>query len=470
MRRLVVLGVLLVGAGCTPFDQLGEAAKCRLRGCDAGVDAGDSGSAQDSDAGQVRVGCDRPDLRNYSQRAAAEWDCVTEALRWSADGGFGMAAPPFLVPIMQPTAQGYASGLLLPDGRVLGVPLLEQRLLFVNPDNRFAFKPFTASAALNYDGGGRLRSPVGAGVLASDGVVYLCPAEDPVFVSLEIPFDGGLADDNELPSSVRRLPPDAAVLGDGGLLGWSGCVSAPGLGVFAVPRFGRFLLGLPLDGGAVRAIDLTSVSGAVPAPSGTTDEFFGAQLARTGEIVAIPFGPGASRFVAYEPTGLGRVRYLTVEPLPLLPGSGATAFLRGSVILGDGTIVAVPSTTVMPVGVSVDTSLVRVQLPDGGGALSRPAFGGVVVDERLFVTSFSFLDPPMGVVGGLDVWNTRTGRFSAATLPSDLDVSGFGGAVARPDGTIVFIPRKDQNLVIFPTGTNRPLPLETRLSPFLNHL
>jgi hypothetical protein len=467
-----VLGWLVLGwcLGCTPFDRLGEEAKCRLRGCDAGpapVDAGDASVSFDAgaDAGPAWLaGCDRPELLDYVARVRAEWNCVRAALLWSADGGFSTPAPPERVEMQQPVFQGFASTILLPDERVLGFPVFEKLLLFVNPDGGTEQRPFSASRELNYDSGTSLpRAPVASGVLASDGVVYLCPGEDPLFVRLEVPFDGGFGI-NELDSTVLR-PALGALLDDGGF-GWSGCVSAPGFGVYAIPRFGRYLLELRLDGGQVNVIDLWKLQHTPRAG----EEFFGAALASTGEVVAIPSVGETARFLTWAPTTRS-LRSIDSTLLAAIPDSGTDVFLRSSVILGDGTIVALPSTSLAPAGLSAGLNPGPATLPDGQGALSRPAFGGVLSDERVFFSSFSEFVPPrtLGSDGGLDVWNSRTGEFSTLPLPAGFDVSGFAGGVSRPDGTLVMIPRKGRHLLLLPTGTNRPLPLGVRLSPFINH-
>lgn len=464
VRRVFSLAVILASAGCQvplpPYAfvecrssadcstnaQCSDAGRCvdggTNAGSDGGPDAGDAGEDAGFDAGDAGPDAGSPDAgasdagppdsgASDGGLFCNDWSCVRNA--WpdagaNAEEWFGFP------PVDPGPASTYAwfGGVLLPNGKVLGVPHQADHALLIDPVARTA----TAFGALLPADGGRRWT---GAVLGPDGFVYALPSAETQLLRYDW-RDGG----------TERWGPVLAL--DGG---------APRLTGGAVDRYGTLW--------------------AVSENEAVTEPVFRFDLT-DGGLKTFAVGPGLGggwwglsrtlddRLVAFPKeryTDAGSRRVLEIAPgaafdsatLTLrfeIDAEDAGLALSGAALDRDGNLFSTPASPGLP------RTLTR--FADGGLAVvaQEPIALGTIGSHG---NGCTYTTPALGLY--LRQCDGQKPTLLDAGFASDQ--YGFLGWVATPEG-LVAIPGTQSQAVMLRPSAKEPRALPVLLSPYFNRL
>jgi hypothetical protein len=328
-------------------------------------------------------------------------------------------------------ARAWAGGVLLRDGRVVGIPFSAQTVLVIDPvSNTSEQWPIT---------GGGVEEGWFGGVLLPDGSVIAIPRQADQFLRID-----------PVTRTAKRigeaLPPPAgdAVLGRfrGGVLAHSGFV-------YAAPSGANFIARLDPATETVKRIPLP--------PQRAFGHTHGAVLFPTGDIAMFSMGDFPGLLII--PSRTGGDEEVWFLPRPSAPG--APAFTGGGMLTGPSAAIAPPQQNAYPV-------LYRDGLLSWGNAVTGLEVGSA---NSYFYGAWStdghFYVPYFGTASVLRM--DASGRSEAinAGMPSFRAVFG---AVGLPDGRIIGIPHDRSSWLELKPERAVTVPIESMTSPFLNKL
>lgn len=426
-------------------------ALCALAGCepvlpsrvldDAGVTgllpSANPSDAGASDAGRADAGGDdagpviltRRDAGPVLTDAGVQWEWAgVSALvsRPPVDGGVRLR----WVPVSPPAPdRAWAGGVLLRDGGVVAVPFSAPTVLFISPsDDRQERWPVE---------GGAVEEGWQGGVLLPDGTVLAVPRFAQRFLRIDPAVRTATLFGDDLSDVVT----------DAGL--FRGAVLAQNGFVYATPAGAPFIARVDWRTGRITRLPLP--------PSRGEGQRHGAVLFPTGDIVMFPVGDAAGLLLVASREGRDDQVWL----LPRPPTTGAANFTGGGLLTGVDTAFSPPQQNAMPVLYA--QGLFNWGPPvDGYGPQTANAhfFGAWSSDGYMYL-------PPYGAPAALRC--TAAGRCETldAGPPSFRPVFG---AVGLPDGRVLAMPHARSAWLEITPEAAVPVPLETRLSPFLNKL
>lgn len=328
--------------------------------------------------------------------------------------------------------RAWAGGVLLLDGRVVGIPFNESSVLVIDPATNTSERwPIT---------GGAVEEGWQGGVLLPDGKVIAFPRNAHRFLRIDpvartaTPFGDDLSDTGLAGVDKFR----------GGVLGLNGQV-------YAAPSMATFIARLNPTTGTVTRVPIP--------PTVDRGRTQGAVLFPTGDIVMWPSFDMPGLLVIPGRDGVADEVWLLPRPSVV----GAPAFNAGGVVTGIEKAVAPPHQNAMPLRYEAGVLTWGAPLPGVSPQAANAWFFAA------WSTNGHFYAAPFGQEQAIGF--SQTG--APALLSFDPGASMFRsvlGVVALPDGRVIGIPHdRSAWLELSPSG-RRTLPIEAFTSPWLNKL
>lgn len=321
------------------------------------------------------------------------------------------------------TGGAFTGGVLIPDGRVIFIPLLQNQIGIFDPKtNALTLTGSTAEAGSSYI--------FHNGCLLPDGRVFFCPFQATRFGVFN-PASGVYTS-----YASANMPTNN--------FNYGGSVVAPNGKVVCAPyRANNIGVFDPVTN------TFTTYAG----PGSTLDVFLSAVAVPDGRVIMIPFGNNLN------PGRVGIFNTITNTYTSVSTGANAFQIYLGGVLVPDGRIIMIPNTAQTHIGVFNTNTNIFSTLP--ASSINQAYCGGCLLPDGTV-----FFSPHSATNYG--IFNPLTNIFTTVTgVVNPPGAVAYNGCNLLPDGRVVMAPCNSQTIGIL-SGSNRPVPREFCLHPFFN--